>query len=97
MEFRVLLNTEGIVVANLRFAARANIDKHSAPYEIDVICIQGAGYTQVGDTTAERMSTVAPLTSGAESFTRSSRVYAVNAGTTFRSVSACHLNGSEWS
>ena len=53
VEFRVLLNTEGLVVANLRFAAYANIDKHSAPYDIDVICIQGAGYTQVGDTTAE--------------------------------------------
>jgi quercetin dioxygenase-like cupin family protein len=49
VEFRVLLSRDGILVANLRFASDATIDRHSAPHDIDVICIAGAGYTSVGD------------------------------------------------
>jgi len=48
VDFRVLLGRDGILVANLRFAADATIDQHSAPHDIDVICIAGCGYTSVG-------------------------------------------------
>lgn len=47
--FRVLLDKDSIMIANLRFEKDATIDKHSAPYEIDVICISGGGYICVGD------------------------------------------------
>jgi len=46
---RVLLNRRGVVVANLMFAAHASIDEHAAPYEIDVVCVQGEGFVSVGD------------------------------------------------
>lgn len=49
VEFRVLLGSDGILLANLRFDHSANIDRHSAPHEIDVVCIAGAGFTSVGD------------------------------------------------
>src|SRR3984893_19111820 len=45
---RVLLNRAGIVIANLKFAANATIDEHSAPYEVDVICLDGEGFVSVG-------------------------------------------------
>jgi quercetin dioxygenase-like cupin family protein len=48
---RVLLGADGISVANLRFAERATIDAHDAPYEIDVICTAGSGYTSIGPDT----------------------------------------------
>ena len=51
VEFRVLLGSEGIFVANLRFAEGATIDKHSASHEIDVICISGSGFTSIGEET----------------------------------------------
>ena len=47
MQGRVLLLRSGIVIANLRFSAHAFIDEHSAPFEIDVVCIDGAGYVSV--------------------------------------------------
>jgi len=46
--FRVLLGTDGLFVANLRFAAHATIDEHSAPWDVDVICLSGSGFTSVG-------------------------------------------------
>jgi quercetin dioxygenase-like cupin family protein len=49
VEFRVLLRTEGLFLANLRFGRAAAIDRHSAPHEIDVICVSGSGFTSVGD------------------------------------------------
>jgi quercetin dioxygenase-like cupin family protein len=44
-----MLNRAGIAVANLKFARNATIDEHSAPFEIDVICIDGEGFVSVGD------------------------------------------------
>lgn len=35
-------------MANLRFSLGASIDEHSAPFEIDVICISGEGFVSVG-------------------------------------------------
>ena len=49
VDCRVLLARDGIFLANLRFSADATIDRHSAPHEIDVICIDGAGFTSVGE------------------------------------------------
>ena len=45
----MLLNRLGVVVANLRFDAQASIDEHAAPYEIDVVCVEGEGFVSVGD------------------------------------------------
>jgi quercetin dioxygenase-like cupin family protein len=45
---RVMLNRAGVVIVNLKFAADATIDEHSAPFEIDVICVGGEGFVSVG-------------------------------------------------
>jgi quercetin dioxygenase-like cupin family protein len=44
---RVLLNRGGIAIANLKFAPGATIDEHSAPFEIDVICLEGEGFVSI--------------------------------------------------
>lgn len=44
---RVMLNRAGIAIANLKFAAQATIDEHSAPFEIDVICLAGEGFVSI--------------------------------------------------
>jgi quercetin dioxygenase-like cupin family protein len=44
---RVMLNRAGIAIANLKFSPNAAIDEHSAPIEIDVICIAGEGFVSV--------------------------------------------------
>lgn len=49
VEFRVFLAKEGLGIANLRFGENATIDKHSATFEIDVICLDGSGFVSVGD------------------------------------------------
>ena len=49
MEVRALLRRRGLAISSLRFAAHATIDEHSAPYEIDVICVAGEGFVSVGD------------------------------------------------
>jgi quercetin dioxygenase-like cupin family protein len=46
---RVMLKRAGIGIANLRFSPNATIDAHSAPFEVDVICIAGEGFVSVGD------------------------------------------------
>src|SRR5207244_3337133 len=46
---RVMLNRAGIVIANLRFSPNATIDEHSAPFDVDVICISGEGFVSVGE------------------------------------------------
>ena len=46
---RVMLRRAGITVAHLRFSPDATIDEHSAPFEIDVICIAGEGFVSVGN------------------------------------------------
>jgi len=44
---RVFLKRAGIVVANLKFDECATIDEHTAPVDIDVICIDGAGFYSI--------------------------------------------------
>jgi quercetin dioxygenase-like cupin family protein len=46
---RVMLNRAGIAIANLRFSSNATIDEHSAPFDIDVICVTGEGFVSVGE------------------------------------------------
>lgn len=36
----------------LRFESDAAIDEHSAAFDIDVICLDGAGFTKVGEEVA---------------------------------------------
>ena len=45
---RVMLKRAGIAVANLKFSTNATIDEHSAPIEVDVICVAGEGFVSVG-------------------------------------------------
>jgi len=48
VEFRVLLASDVLSVAQLRFAEHGTIDEHAAPWDIDVICTSGSGFTSVG-------------------------------------------------
>lgn len=52
VKFRLLLNKDGLAVANLRFSENATIDRHDAPFDIDVICLSGTGFTSIDDDTA---------------------------------------------
>ncbi|MCZ6658451.1 MAG: hypothetical protein O7C67_14245 [Gammaproteobacteria bacterium] len=45
----VLLIREGLLIAHLKFEEHATIDEHSAPYEIDVICLAGRGHMSIGN------------------------------------------------
>jgi quercetin dioxygenase-like cupin family protein len=49
VEGRVLLLREGLAVAMLKFDAEATIDEHAAPYEIDVVCLEGEGFISIED------------------------------------------------
>lgn len=51
VEFRVVLMKEHLAIANLRFTSDATIDKHDAPFDIDVVCIAGSGFASIGDET----------------------------------------------
>jgi mannose-6-phosphate isomerase-like protein (cupin superfamily) len=53
----VLLDRSGVVVANLRFGAHASIDEHAAPFEVDVVCVEGEGFVSVG-------AAISPLRAG---------------------------------
>jgi quercetin dioxygenase-like cupin family protein len=49
VEFRVLLGSDDLAIANLKFQKDATIDNHAAPFDIDVLCISGSGFTSIGD------------------------------------------------
>ena len=49
---RVLVREETCFVAQLRFAEHANIHPHAGEQDTIVVCIEGAGFTSVGDETA---------------------------------------------
>jgi quercetin dioxygenase-like cupin family protein len=49
VEGRVLLRTDRLVVAMLRFEPGGTIHEHPAQHPIDVCCLEGAGLTSVGD------------------------------------------------
>ncbi len=52
VEFRVLLNREGLILANLRFGKNAEIDEHDAPMDIEAIVVSGSGFVSVGGETS---------------------------------------------
>lgn len=54
---RVLVSRHDLVVAMLRFEPRATIDEHSAEQVIDVVCLEGGGFTSID-------GHVAPLEAG---------------------------------
>ena len=49
VEGRVVLVDETLGVAMLRFAPRATIDEHDATHDIDVVCLEGSGFTSVDE------------------------------------------------
>lgn len=51
VEGKVLLHEPALGLALLRFAANGTIHEHSAEFDIDVICLEGAGFTSVSGTT----------------------------------------------
>ena len=46
---QVLLVDKRAVVASLKLDANGHTDLHPATYDIHVLCIEGAGFTQCGD------------------------------------------------
>jgi quercetin dioxygenase-like cupin family protein len=49
VEVRVLWNQEGLLLAQLRFGEHANIHEHAGPNDAYVSCLQGGGFTKLGD------------------------------------------------
>ena len=47
-----LLRTERLGLALLKFESGATIHEHPAPMEVDVICLEGAGFTSVSGESA---------------------------------------------
>jgi quercetin dioxygenase-like cupin family protein len=43
----VLLREPYLVVAMLRFGTQATIDEHSADFDINVVCVAGAGFVSI--------------------------------------------------
>ncbi|MGH2451782.1 MAG: cupin domain-containing protein [Candidatus Limnocylindria bacterium] len=52
VEVRPLLRTGGVGLALLRFGPHGSTDEHSAEYDIDVVCLEGAGFTKLGSEVA---------------------------------------------
>ena len=48
VDVKVLLKLDHLVLAMLRFHPAGTIDEHSAPFDVDVICLEGLGMTSVG-------------------------------------------------
>lgn len=44
---KVLMGQEELTVAMLRFSADATIHEHEADHEIEVVCLEGGGFTSV--------------------------------------------------
>lgn len=47
-QYRTLLEKDHLALVMLYFAKNAAIHEHAAEHEIDVICLEGAGFTKVG-------------------------------------------------
>ncbi len=48
VQYRPLLKQDQLALAMLLFEKQATIHEHSADFDIDVICLEGAGFTSVG-------------------------------------------------
>ena len=53
VEALVLHRDASLLVVILRFGASATIDEHSAPWDIDVVCLEGRGWVSIGSDSAE--------------------------------------------
>lgn len=49
VEGRLLWNQDGLVLALLRFEENANIHEHAGDNDAYVSCLEGRGFTKVGD------------------------------------------------
>ena len=49
VDVRVLWHGDDFLLAQLRFGEHANIDEHAGPNEAYVSCLEGSGFTMVGD------------------------------------------------
>lgn len=49
VEGKVLLPPPPPVIAMLRFSRNAGFPAHAAPFDVDVICLDGAGFVLVGE------------------------------------------------
>ena len=49
VEGKLLLVREDLALAMLRFAPQATIHEHAADHDIDVVCLDGAGFISVED------------------------------------------------
>lgn len=52
VEGKVLLRLDHLSLALLRFQPGGTIHEHPAPFDIDVICLEGQGFTSVGGAAA---------------------------------------------
>ena len=48
-EIKVFLKLDHLVIAMLRIPPNGTIHEHPAPFDADVICVEGRGMTSVGD------------------------------------------------
>jgi quercetin dioxygenase-like cupin family protein len=53
VESRALLKTDDLFLAQLRFSHNATIHEHPSPNEITVVCLEGEGFTSLGDEQAQ--------------------------------------------
>jgi quercetin dioxygenase-like cupin family protein len=51
IEGKVLLRGSTVSIAMLRFVENAGFPGHSAPFDVDVVCLEGAGFVLVGEET----------------------------------------------
>jgi quercetin dioxygenase-like cupin family protein len=51
VEVRVIWQQDDLLLALLRFAERANVHEHAGPNDAYVSCLEGSGYTKIGDET----------------------------------------------
>jgi quercetin dioxygenase-like cupin family protein len=49
IEFKVLLPLPPPLIAMLRFSPDAGFPAHTAPFDVDVVCLDGAGFVLVGE------------------------------------------------
>jgi quercetin dioxygenase-like cupin family protein len=52
VEAKVLLSQPELLLAMLRFQPHGTIHEHAADFEVDVVCLEGEGYTSVDDEVA---------------------------------------------
>lgn len=48
VDFKALIRRDHVALAMLRFGRHATIHEHPADFDVDVICLEGSGFTSVG-------------------------------------------------